>query len=66
MYVTVMQMVNTILLSMFGLCPVWCDSCGMMYTEALEHCEACDAIVCEYCVEDYPEEYGCFVCNDAV
>lgn len=64
MYVAIMQIIYTIILSLFGFNPVWCSSCGQMCTEELVSCDTCHALICEYCVADYGYHHGCFVCND--
>lgn len=53
-----------LMLGVFGINPVWCDSCGEMYVENLTLCDTCFAMVCDYCVEDYEPLHGCFVCEE--
>ena len=54
----------TVILSVFGVSSAWCDSCGIMSTENFTPCDTCDAYVCDYCVEDFEPEHGCFVCEE--
>lgn len=59
MYVTIMQVLLTIVLFPFGITPEWCDCCGEMYQlEQMEYCfyvdhneEEHEGYLCPFCVD---------------
>lgn len=58
-----MQIIIVYVLSMYGLTPFWCDSCGESYlTDYMSICDTCGAHLCDSCVAAHSGD-GCFVCE---
>lgn len=63
MYVHFMQWLITTILALYGLTPLWCDSCGESYLDTeMTTCDVCGATICPICDELY-EGIGCYVCD---
>lgn len=61
--VKLMQIIITAVLSLYGLTPFWCDSCGESYlTDYMTVCDVCGAHLCSSCVDAHTGA-GCFVCE---
>lgn len=63
MFVAIKTAIIAAALGIFGIDPVWCDSCGEMYAEGMTMCDICDATICHACAKDYEESTGCYVCD---
>lgn len=63
MHVAVMKYIITAILAIYGLTPMWCDSCGETYLDSeMVACDVCGAAICPVC-DEYYEGVGCYVCE---